>query len=115
MASTKRGIENTVETKMNAFFYGTFQFQAVEKKRNLFNWKHVRDAFRVVFKKRTYNRRLYILLSMLIFLLIIAPIYGEVSIRYLYVRTRYGWEVTEYSTYTTFDSALSIVGKFLII
>ena len=74
------------------------------------SWKHVRDPFRVVFKKRTFNRRMYLLLAIVIYLFIISPIYGELTIRYLYVRTRYGWEVAEYSKYTTFESSLIIIG-----
>ena len=85
----------------------------MEKKRTLISWKHIRDAIRVMIKKRSYNRRLYLNMSMVIFIMVITPIFGELNIRYLYVRTRYGWEVDEYSRYTTFDSSLSIIGKVI--
>ena len=43
-----------------------------------------------------------------------APYAGEHTIAYNYVRTRYGWEVEEYSTYKSIAEAMSIIGKFVL-
>ena len=43
----------------------------------------------------------------------VVPFFGEGTISYLYVRTRFGWEVDEYSNYRVADSVTSIVGKYL--
>ena len=42
----------------------------------------------------------------------VVPFFGEGTISYLYVRTRFGWEVDEYSNYRVADSVTSIVGKY---
>jgi hypothetical protein len=42
------------------------------------------------------------------------PFYGEYSVAYNYVRTRYEWGVDEYSTYGSIVSASSLVGKLII-
>ena len=41
----------------------------------------------------------------------VVPFFGEGTISYLYVRTRFGWEVDEYSNYRIADSVTSIAGK----
>jgi hypothetical protein len=42
---------------------------------------------------------------------IIVPFFGEMNISYIYVRTRYEWEVEEYSTYNSIVSSAGILGK----
>jgi hypothetical protein len=39
------------------------------------------------------------------------PFFGEGSIAYLYVRTRYGWEVEEFSQYSSTISTARLVGE----
>ena len=39
------------------------------------------------------------------------PFFGESSIAYLYVRSRYGWQVEEYSKYLSTISTARLVGK----
>ena len=72
---------------------------------------HVKDCLKVTFKKREGPNRKYIMLFFLITIFTIMPFFGEFSIAYNYVRTRYEWEVDEYSTYSSITSATSIVGK----
>jgi hypothetical protein len=43
---------------------------------------------------------------------VIVPFFGESNISYLYVRTRYGWEVEEFSNFFSITSAAGILGRF---
>ena len=82
-----------------------------KSERSLFSPYHVVDAVKCLFKKRPNNKRLYLGLTVTLFVIIVIPYIGEASIRYLYVRTRYGWEVEEYSLYRSIDVAIGAVGK----
>jgi hypothetical protein len=58
------------------------------------------------------NRK-YLLVLMTAMVFIIVPFFGEGNISYLYVRTRYDWNVKEYSEYNSIVSAAGIVGKYI--
>jgi len=48
---------------------------------------------------------------MTMMILKIVPFFGEFTIAFLYVRKRFGWEVDEYSQYSSIVSAIGIVGE----
>ncbi len=81
------------------------------KKRNAFSPLHIRDCFTATFRKRQGPNRKYLLILFAIMLVNFAPFYGEIGINYNYVRTRFGWEVDEYSTYNSIVDATSLLGK----
>ena len=62
-------------------------------------------------KRRPNNKRLYLGLTVTLFIVVVIPFLGEQSIKYLYVRTRYGWDVDEYSMYSSIDVGLAAVGE----
>ena len=80
-------------------------------RRSLLSPRHISDAFKAVFKKRKDDRRLYLLLLIAIMVSNYVSFFGERNVRYLYVRKRYGWQVTEYSLFNTFQSSLSLICK----
>ena len=84
----------------------------LQKKRGTFSPLLIKDSFVATFKWRYGPNRKYILILMAITLFTILPFAAEHSIAYNYVRTRYEWQVEEYSTYRSIVSAASIVGKF---
>lgn len=53
---------------------------------------------------------MYLLLLMGTMISIYAPFQGEKNVSYFYVRTRFGWEVDEYSNYNTFQQIVSTIG-----
>ncbi len=85
------------------------------KKRNAFSLLHVKDCFQATFKRRQGPNRKYILILLAIDVIAQMPAYGEFSVAYNYVRTRYGWEVEEYSTYLSITSASSLLGIILFL
>ena len=77
----------------------------------LFSPHHVIDAFRAVFKKREKHKRLYIWLTMIVMAMIIGAFSGLATVEYLYVRTRFDWEVEKFSQYASYDSTIGIIGN----
>ncbi len=79
--------------------------------RGTFSPLHIKDAIVTTFKKRPGPNRKFILL--LFALILVSALYGRsgAGLGYLYVRTRYGWEVEEFSLYKSIDSAVTIIGK----
>jgi hypothetical protein len=65
----------------------------------------------VTFKKRPGPNRRYLFILMIMMVIQIIPFYGEATIAFLYVRTRFGWEVDEYSQYSSIVSSIGIVGE----
>ena len=82
-----------------------------ENNRNTFSPMHVWDCLRTTFKPRAGPNRKYILLFMMTILFTIVPYVGEYLVDYFYVRQKFQWEVTEYSTYTAVVSSAGIIGK----
>ena len=78
----------------------------------LFSPMHIWVSLKTMFKPRPQNRRMYLILLIITMLSIYVPFVGEGSIRYLYVRERYHWEVDEYSAYNTVNTIASTICKF---
>ena len=85
--------------------------QKPENNRTTFSPMHVWDCLRTTFKPRAGPNRKYILLFMMTILFTIVPYVGEYLVDYFYVRQKFQWEVTEYSTYTAVVSSAGIVGN----
>ena len=66
---------------------------------------HVKDAIKTTLKKRPGPNRKYL------WALMVVPFFGEMNISYLYVRTRYEWQVDEYSNYYSIVSTAGLVGQ----
>lgn len=55
--------------------------------RDFFDLKHLTNAFRVTFKKDTDNRRLRIIMMMIVLMLIMGPLTGEqIILLYIYIQ-----------------------------
>jgi len=81
------------------------------KDRHPFSPQHIKDALKVTFKKRPFPNRKYLLILMAMMVIQSAPFYGEHSIAFLFVRTKFDWDYKEYSKYSSIVSALSIAGS----
>ena len=82
-----------------------------EKGKSAFSLSHISDCVNTTFKKREGPNRKYIMVMILIAMFTILPFSAERSIAFNYVRTRYEWELDEYSQYSSIVSATSIAGK----
>ena len=59
-----------------------------------------------IFKKRDNSKRFFLLTYMATMLMFYLPFFGEGSVGYNYVRTRYHWGPVEYSDYRS-DTRIS--------
>ena len=82
-----------------------------EVSRNAFSPLHIWDCLRTTFKARSGPNRKYILIFMMTILFTIVPYVGEYLVDYYFVRQKFQWEITEYSTYTSVVSSAGIIGK----
>ena len=83
----------------------------MESKRSVFHPKHAWDSLKTVFMPRDGGKRIYLILLAISIAFEIAPFSGKGQIEYLYVRTRFSWEVDEFSTFSTVDSLIGLFGN----
>ena len=85
------------------------------KKRHLLSPHHIMDSVKTAIKPRSNGKRMYLWIYLSVIISICLPLFGEMTIGFNYVRTRYSWGVKEYSDYRTFTEILDIVGQSICI
>jgi len=85
------------------------------KKVHPLSLSHIKESFIVVTRSRKNNKRFYLILYTLIIFAGHLSFEGERSVSYNYVRTRYGWEVDEYSDYSTVTHIIDSAGQVIVI
>ena len=88
-----------------------FSVCVLQISRSAFSIQHPIDCIRTTIKKREGPNRTFVLIFMAMIALTIAPAIGEGAVAYNYVRTRYHWDVEEWSAYNSIMSTISIIGK----
>ena len=83
-----------------------------QKGKSAFSLSHISDCVKTTFKKREGPNRKYILICMAMILMNVFVYIGEMVMDYNVVRTRYGWQVAEYSVYSSVISGASLLGMY---
>lgn len=78
--------------------------------KKFFDLVHIKNAFCITFKRGNDNRRLRILLMMLVLMIIMGPMTGEMSVMYLSTRIRFNWDEVDYSMFSTFTMIIGFIG-----
>lgn len=78
--------------------------------KEFFDLIHIKNAFGVTFKKGNDNRRLRILMMMVVLMIIMGPMTGEMSVMYLSTRIRFNWDEVDYSMFSTFTMVTGFIG-----
>ncbi|VVC29230.1 Major facilitator superfamily,Major facilitator superfamily domain [Cinara cedri] len=78
--------------------------------KDFFDLKHIKNAFGVTFKKGNDNRRLRIIMMMLVLMIIMGPMTGEMSVMYLSTRKRFNWDEVKYSMFSAFTMVTGFIG-----
>lgn len=78
--------------------------------KEFFDLIHIKNAFRVTFKRGNDNRRLRILMMMIVLMIIMGPMTGEMSVMYLSTRIRFNWDEVDYSMFSTFTMVTGFIG-----
>ncbi|KAL5285026.1 hypothetical protein ACFFRR_007014 [Megaselia abdita] len=107
-----------------SFFYGVFILKEPTQKSekelekctksnvfaDFFDKQHVVDTFKVAFKKGQNQRRLKVIMLMIVVMVIIGPLHGEFSVVYLFSRFRFNWSEVEFSFYSSYSMLTGLVG-----
>ncbi|XP_072950037.1 lysosomal proton-coupled steroid conjugate and bile acid symporter SLC46A3-like [Epargyreus clarus] len=106
-----------------SFFYGFLRIHehkkvSIEKKpqgccewlRDFFDTRYVKETLMVAFKPGPNNRRLRVIMLVVVLCVVIGPIYGEMSVMYLFTRYRFNWNEVDFSMFSTYAMCTSLVG-----
>ncbi|XP_037296821.1 solute carrier family 46 member 3 [Manduca sexta] len=107
-----------------SFLYGYYRIKEVKKVnpdvepaknccdwlRNFFDTRYVKETLMVAFKHGPNNRRLRVIMLVVVLCVIIGPIYGEMSVMYLFTRYRFNWNEVDFSMFSTYAMCTSLVG-----
>jgi PCFT/HCP family folate transporter-like MFS transporter 1/3 len=81
--------------------------------KDFFDLKHIKNAIGVTFKKTDDNRRLRIIMMMLVLMIIMGPMAGEMSVMYMSTMIRFGWDEVNYSMFSTFSMVTGFIGTMI--
>ena len=76
---------------------------------------HIVDSLKTACKERPNNKRFYLWIYLMVMIAIVLPFFGESTIGYNYVMTRYNWGPAEYSDFTTTTEIIDIVAQCFFI
>ncbi|XP_068623606.1 lysosomal proton-coupled steroid conjugate and bile acid symporter SLC46A3-like [Battus philenor] len=107
-----------------SFFYGFFRIKEMKRNdisvkpssnccewlKDFFDVRYVKDTLMVAFKKGPNNRRLRVIMLVVVLCVVIGPIYGEMSVMYLFTRYRFNWNEVDFSMFSTYAMCTSLVG-----
>lgn len=107
-----------------AFLYGLFivkepivktpeELAKITKKNiiaDFFDTEHVSATFKVAFKKGANQRRLRVIMLMIVVMVVIGPLHGEMSVIYLFTRYQFNWSEVEFSFFSTYAMITGLIG-----
>ncbi len=109
-----------------SFYYGWTQVKEQPKKwsgdgpepqgltgflRDFFDMQYLLETFRTSFKKGPNNRRLRVVLLMVVVMLVIGPMHGENTVMYLFVRRKFNWDELDFSLFSTYCVIVNLIGS----
>ncbi|XP_066600366.1 probable peptidoglycan muropeptide transporter SLC46 [Prorops nasuta] len=80
---------------------------------DFFSFRHIEDIFRAAFREGTNNRKQRIIVLMIVTMVVIGPMYGEMSVMYLFVRYRFNWNEVQFSMWSTYGMVTNLIGTSL--
>ncbi|CAH0407597.1 unnamed protein product [Chilo suppressalis] len=80
-----------------------------------FDVHSLKETFEIAFKKGANNRRLRICLVLTVVCLTFGPMWGELSVMYLFARYRFNWDEVKYSIYSTYSLITHSIGTLFSI
>ena len=85
------------------------------KQHSAFSPHHIKDSLKTVAKQRPNQKRTYLWIYLIVMLVIVLPFFGESTIGFNYVRTRYNWDVVKYSEFRTITEVVDLAGQAVFI
>ncbi|KAL0892465.1 hypothetical protein ABMA27_015574 [Loxostege sticticalis] len=82
---------------------------------SFFDMSHVVDTVVVAYRRRTSNRRIRLLLTLLTVFILYGPAMSEMTVFYLFVRNRLNWDMVKYGLYASYSIVLHSFGAMFSI
>ncbi|CAG4936863.1 unnamed protein product [Colias eurytheme] len=95
--------EKTLRTGCSGFFLEFFDFHSLK------------ETIEIAFKAGPNKRRLRICLILTVVCLSFGPLWGELSIMYIFARYRFNWDEVKYSIYSTYSLVTHSIGTMFSI
>jgi MFS family permease len=86
-----------------------------KKKHSALSPVHIKDSLMTVAKRRPDRKRTLLWIYLIVILADNLPFFGESTIGFNYVRTRFGWDMVEYSEFRTITEVVDLVGQAVFI
>ncbi|XP_075970209.1 lysosomal proton-coupled steroid conjugate and bile acid symporter SLC46A3-like [Anticarsia gemmatalis] len=80
-----------------------------------FDFRSLKETVEIAFKKGPNNRRLRICLILSVVCLTFGPMWGELSIMYIFARYQFNWDEVKYSIYSTYSLITHSIGTLFSI
>jgi PCFT/HCP family folate transporter-like MFS transporter 1/3 len=84
-----------------------------QKFRELLNMQHISDAIGSGFKSRPGNDRLKLLALLVSHSMIMAPMFGEGAVIYLFSKYKFNWDAGAFSAFMTYRTVVGFIGNFV--
>ncbi|KAL3289016.1 hypothetical protein HHI36_003459 [Cryptolaemus montrouzieri] len=78
---------------------------------DIFGLEHVKNAFKICFKKREGNKRTKIVVIIFLGMILLGPFQGEITVQYMYLRFKFGWDEVDFSLFNALHFSLQIIGN----
>ncbi|KAJ1519546.1 hypothetical protein ONE63_004825 [Megalurothrips usitatus] len=113
---------------MWSFWYGYTQVKEEPKKwsgdgpepagvvgflKDFFDVRYLASTVHTCFKQGANNRRLRVVLLMVVVMLVIGPLHGENTVMYLFVRRQFNWDELDFSLFSTYCVVVNLIGTML--
>lgn len=82
---------------------------------DFFDFASLKETLGIVFKKGDNNRRLRICLILTVVCLTFGPMWGELSVMYIFMRYRFNWDEVRFSIYSTYNFVAHSAGTLFSI
>ncbi|KAL3289021.1 hypothetical protein HHI36_003464 [Cryptolaemus montrouzieri] len=106
-----------------AIIYGTLKIkekkikEEEEKKigflKDLFALEYVKNTFKTCFQKKVDGRRMKMIVIMLLCTMVVGSMQGEITVQYMYVRLKFGWNEVDFSIFNFFHFAIQLLGNII--
>ncbi|XP_025206750.1 uncharacterized protein LOC112602730 [Melanaphis sacchari] len=77
---------------------------------DFFSLSNIKEAIRVTFKEGQHNRRLRIISLLVVVIVVMGPLYGEMSMMYMFTRLKFNWNEIDFSLFSTYAMVTNLIG-----
>ncbi|KAL3289015.1 hypothetical protein HHI36_003458 [Cryptolaemus montrouzieri] len=79
--------------------------------KDIFALEHVKNTFKICFRKREGNTRTQILVVIFLGMMLLGPLQGEITVQYMYLRLKFGWDEVDFSVFNALHFSMQIIGN----